>query len=63
MDTKTFLIYVAMYVYGFGLMIWALYYDKRPTKRTLKAAKYGLIGLLLTLIYFFYVLLVWGITD
>jgi hypothetical protein len=63
MDTKTFLIYVAMYMYGFSLMIWALFFDKYPTKTTLKGAKFGLIALSLTLLYFLYVLLTIGITN
>lgn len=61
MDTKTLTIYMVMYLYGFSLMIWALYFDKHPTKKSLKAAKWGLIGLLLTLVYVVYVLSTVGI--
>lgn len=56
MDITTFWIYLAMYLYGFPLMIWAIYFDKHPTRKSLLAAKIGLAILLLTLIYFFYVL-------
>ncbi len=56
MDFNTFLIYIALYVYGFSLMVWTLFFDKRPTKKTQLAAKFGLIALILTLFYFFYVL-------
>lgn len=54
MDRTTFWIYVAMYLYGFPLMIWAAYFDKHPTQTSLKASKIGLIVLSLTLIYFAY---------
>ena len=33
MDTKTFIIYLIMYIYGFSLMIWAIFFDKHPTKK------------------------------
>lgn len=56
MDKTTFWIYLAMYMYGFPLMIWAIFLDKHPTKTSLKAAKIGLFLLSLTLLYFFYVL-------
>lgn len=61
MDRTTFFLYLAMYVYGFALMIWALFYDKNPTKKSLKASKIGMICLLATLLYFFYVLIFIGI--
>ncbi len=51
MDVNTFLIYIAMYIYGFSLMVWAIFFDKRPTKKTLIGAKLGLIGLTLTVIH------------
>ena len=56
MDRTTFWIYIAMYSYGFPLMIWTAYFDKNPTQKSLKASKIGLIVLSLTLIYFFYVI-------
>ncbi len=56
MDIKTFLIYIVMYLYGFSLTIWAIFFDKHPTKRSRNGAIWGLIGLILTLFYFFYVL-------
>lgn len=56
MDLKTFLFFVAMYIYGFSLMIWAIFFDKRPTKKSVLASKIGLVVLSLTLFYFFYVL-------
>jgi Zn-dependent protease with chaperone function len=62
MDTMTFFIYIGMYVYGFSLIIWALFFDKHPTKKTKKAALFGLIGLTLTVFYFAYVLLTIGLS-
>jgi hypothetical protein len=63
MDLKTLLIYIAMYIYGFSLTIWAIFFDKNPTKKTRYGALFGLIGLILTLFYFFYVLWTIGLTD
>lgn len=63
MDKQTLLIYLAMYLYGFSLTIWAIFFDKRPTKRSRNGAIYGLIALCLTLVYFVYVLLTIGITQ
>lgn len=63
MDITTFFIYLAMYIYGFSLTIWAIFYDKKPTKTTLNASIFGLIVLILTLFYFFYVLLTRGIIS
>ena len=45
MDRTTFFLLSAMYIYGFALMIWAIFYDKNPTKKSLKASKIGIIGL------------------
>lgn len=56
MDRTTLLIYLGMYLYGFPLMLWAIYYDKHPTKSSLRAAKIGLFTLSLTLLYFAYAL-------
>ena len=63
MDINTLLIYSAMYVYGFSLMIWAIYFDKRPTKLSVKAAKFGCLCLILTMFYTVYVLATRGITP
>ena len=52
MDRTTFWIYIAMYLYGFPLLIWAAYFDKNPSKTSLKASKIGLLILFFTLIYF-----------
>ncbi|CAF22735.1 unnamed protein product [Candidatus Protochlamydia amoebophila UWE25] len=62
MDIATFYIYIAMYVYGFSLMLWAIFFDKRPTKRTRNGAIFGIFALICTLFYFFYVLATIGIT-
>lgn len=61
MDIKTFFIYLAMYAYGFSLMTWAIFFDKRPTKKSKNAAKIGLGCLILTLFYFGYILITQGI--
>lgn len=62
MDAKTFLIYIAMYIYGFSLTIWAIFFDKNPTQRSRNVAKYGLAALILTVFYFVYVLWTIGLT-
>ncbi|CUI17959.1 hypothetical protein PNK_2363 [Candidatus Protochlamydia naegleriophila] len=62
MDITTLIVYIAMYIYGFSLMIWAIFLDKHPTKKTKNAGIFGLIVLLCTLVYFFYVLWTIGIT-
>lgn len=62
MDVTTFWIYIVMYVYGFSLTLWAIFLDKHPTSRTLKGAKFGLTGLIITLFYFAYVLWKFGLT-
>jgi hypothetical protein len=56
MDVTTLLIYIAMYIYGFSLTIWAIFFDKRPTKRSRNGAIFGLIALILTVFYVIYVL-------
>jgi hypothetical protein len=61
MDIKTFFIYIVMYLYGFSLTIWAIFFDKRPTKISRNGAIIGLIALLLTVIYFVYVLWRFGL--
>lgn len=61
MSITLFWIYIAMYIYGFGLTIWALFFDKTPTDKSRKAAKWGLIGLILTLFYFIFVIWAFGI--
>lgn len=61
MDKTTLTIYILMYLYGFSLTIWAIFFDKRPTKKSYYGAIAGLIGLLLTMVYFIYVLWTVGI--
>ncbi len=61
MDRTTFLIFLGMYIYGFSLTLWAMFFDKHPTKKSVKVSTFGLIGLILTLFYFFYVLYMGGI--
>jgi hypothetical protein len=56
MDTTTLIIYIVMYIYGFSLTIWAIFFDKRPTKKSRNGAIFGLVGLILTLFYVIYVL-------
>jgi hypothetical protein len=56
MDVSTLMIYIAMYIYGFGLTIWAIFFDKHPTKRSRNGAIFGLIALILTVFYVIYVL-------
>lgn len=63
MDIKTLIIYIIMYIYGFSLTIWAIFFDKRPTKTTRNGAILGLSGLILTLFYFIYVLWTYGLTS
>lgn len=63
MSHNTLYIYLLMYAYGFSMMIWAAFIDKNPTKKSLRAAKWGLAALGVTLIYFFSVLWLYGITD
>lgn len=52
MDLKTFLFFLAMYIYGFSLMVWAIFIDKHPTKTSRNAAIAGLVIMLLTLVYY-----------
>lgn len=54
MDTTTLIMFLIMYLYGFGLTLWAIFLDKHPTKSSLRAAKLGLFGLILTVIYFIF---------
>ncbi|WP_068469567.1 hypothetical protein [Candidatus Protochlamydia phocaeensis] len=61
MSIPTLLFFIAMYIYGFCLMIWAIFFDKHPTKTTVNASIFGLIVLTCTLFYFFYVLITIGI--
>lgn len=56
MDIKTLLIFLALYIYGYALMIWAIFFDKNPTKTSVNASKIGLIALTITLVYVVYVL-------
>ena len=61
MELTTLLIYLAMYLYGFSLMIWAAFLDKHPTRKSRNGAKIGLVILSLTVIYVVYVLLTVGV--
>ncbi len=54
MDMTTLMIFLCMYLYGFSLTLWAIFIDKHPTKLSVKAAKWGLCGLLLTVLYFIF---------
>lgn len=56
MDVQTLIIYIVMYIYGFSLMIWAIFFDKRPTKRSRNGAIFGIIALIFTIFYVIYVL-------
>lgn len=56
MDITTLLFFLAMYVYGFSLMIWAIFFDKRSTKTSVTASKIGLTLLILSVFYCVYVL-------
>ncbi len=50
-----------MYIYGFSLTLWSIFFDKHPTQTSRKVGKVGLIALGLTLFYFIYVLSTYGI--
>lgn len=63
MDLSTLLIYIGMYIYGFSLTIWAIFFDKRPTKRSRNGAIIGLVALSLTVFYVVYVLSTVGLTG
>lgn len=63
MDTSTLFIYLAMYIYGFSLTIWAIFFDKHPTKKSRYGAIFGLIALILTVFYVVYVLWTIGLTS
>lgn len=52
-----------MYLYGFGLTLWAIFFDKKPTKKSYYAGVFGFLALILTLFYFIYVLWTIGITT
>lgn len=56
MNISTLIVYLVMYAYGFSLMIWALFFDKRPTKASVNASLFGLIVLIGTVFYCAYVL-------
>jgi len=61
MDKATLLLYLAMYIYGFSLTIWAIFYHKYRTNTTRNVAIGGLIGLILTVFYVIYALVTIGI--
>lgn len=54
MSRGTLVLFLIMYAYGFGLMLWAIFLDKHPTALSVKAAKFGLAGLILTVLYFIF---------
>jgi len=54
MDRNTLYLFLAMYIYGFSLTIWAIWFDKHPTKTSVRVSIFALIVLILTLFYFFY---------
>lgn len=54
MDFVTLIVFLVLYAYGFSLMIWAAYFDKRPSKLSVKAAKIGLVVLICTVLYFLF---------
>jgi hypothetical protein len=58
MDFKTFLLFLAMYIYGFSLMIWAIFIDKHPTRLSRNAAIAGFAILIMTLVYY---LIMWSL--
>lgn len=62
MDSTTLIIYIVMYLYGFSLMIWTIFFDKRPNKKSRNGAIVGLIALILTVFYVIYVLYTVGLT-
>lgn len=62
MSLATLLLFLGMYAYGFTLMIWAIFFDKRPTKLSVNASIFGLIVLIATVFYTAYVLWTIGIT-
>lgn len=61
MDVKTIIIFAVMYVYGFSLMIWAIYFDKHPTKTSVYASIFGIIVLIASMFYCAYKLWTVGI--
>lgn len=61
MDTTTFMIYIALYVYGFSLTLWAIFFDKHPTKKSRNGAIVGFIALIFTVFYVIYVLWTFGL--
>ena len=54
MDNPTLLFFVALYVWGFTLTIWAIFIDKHPTKKTINVSKFALAVLLGSLVYFYF---------
>ncbi len=61
MEMTTLLVYIAMYLYGFPLMLWSIFYDKNPTKLSRNFAIFGLTVLISTVIYLIYVLVTAGL--
>ncbi len=62
MSITTLVIYAIMYIYGFSLMLWTIFWDKRPTRLSRNAGITGLLALLVTLAYTIYTLWTVGIT-
>jgi hypothetical protein len=61
MDVTTILFFLGMYVYGFSLMIWAVFFDKHPSRISVKASIVGLVVLTCTVFYFIYILATVGV--
>lgn len=61
MSIQTIVIFTLMYIYGFSLMIWAIFFDKRPTKTSVNASIFGIFVLITTLFYCAYQLWTVGI--
>lgn len=61
MDVQTIVIFSIMYIYGFTLMIWAIYFDKHPTKLSVNASIFGIIVLIASIFYCAYKLWTVGI--
>lgn len=53
-DWLTVLFFIGLYVWGFSLTIWAIFFDKQPSKLSVKASKFALAALLASLGWFLY---------
>lgn len=54
MSLTTLLIFIAMYIWGFSLTIWAIFFDKYPTKTSRYASIFALCALIASLLYFLF---------